>query len=139
MFKAIKAKTVHEYLDAVPDDRKDMILFLHDFIQKTVPKLKAHFAYNMLGYGKFSYKNYKNETIDWPIIALANQKNYVSVYVCAISDGKYIAETNKKNLGKVSVGKSCIRIKKLEDVNLVTLKKIIKEASKNPGLFGADE
>lgn len=134
MFKPVKAKNIKEYLAEIPKERKEIILFIHNFIKKSAPKLKPHLAYNMLGYGSFPYKNYKKKMIDWPIVALANQKNYVSVYVCAITDGKYIAEKYKKDLGKVSVGKSCIKFKKLEDIHLPTLKKVIKEAAKNPGL-----
>lgn len=139
MFKAVKAKTVKEYLSAVPDERKDVINFFHTFIQKAAPKLKPHLAYNMLGYGSFPYKNYKGDMIQWPIVALANQKNYVSVYVCAIDNGVHIAEKYKKELGKVSVGKSCIRFKKQEDVHLPMLKKVIQQAAKKPGLVGAGE
>jgi uncharacterized protein YdhG (YjbR/CyaY superfamily) len=134
MFKAVKAESVKEYMAQVPEERKETIAFLHDFIQKAAPKLKPHLASNMLGYGGFPYKNYKKEMITWPVVALANQKNYVSVYVCSIAGDQYIAEKYKEELGKVSVGKSCIRFKKLEDVNLPVLKKVIKEAAKNPGL-----
>jgi hypothetical protein len=136
MFKKVKANSVESYLAAVPKERKEDFLFLHKFIQKTVPKLKTHFAYNMLGYGSFSAKNHKKEPIEWPVISLANQKNYISLYICAVEDGKYIAEKNKKDLGNVSVGKSCIRIKKIEDVNLPALKKVLLLAQKNPGLAG---
>ncbi len=135
MFKSTKEKTVGGYLAAIPKERQDLMLFLHDFIKKTVPKLKPHFAYNMLGYGSFSCLNYKKEKIDWPVIALANQKNYVSIYICAVDKGVYIAEKHKKELGKVSVGKSCIRLKKLEDINLPTLKKVLQLAAKSPGLI----
>jgi len=137
MFKPTKAKTVAEYIEAVPTERKDTILQLHNFIRKTVPKLKSHFAYNMLGYGSFPCKNYKKELISWPTIALANQKNYVSLYVCSVDAGQYVAEKYKKELGKVSVGKSCIRFKKLDDVNMSTLKKVLEAAAKNPGLVAA--
>lgn len=136
MSKSVKPTTVKQYLDAVPPDRKNLIEFLHQFLQKTAPGLKPFFAYNMLGYGKFKYKNYKNEIISWPIIALANQKNYVSIYVCAIKDGEYIAERRRKELGKVNVGKSCIRFTKLENVNLDSLEEVIKYAAANPGLVG---
>lgn len=139
MFKLTKATNVKEYLENVPEERKDIINYLHTFIQKTAPGLKPHFAYNMLGYGSFKYKNYKKEDMDWPIVALANQKNYVSVYVCAVNDGEYIAEKNKDKLGKVSVGKSCIRFKRLEDVNLDELKNVIKLAAKHPGLVYAGD
>lgn len=134
MFRPTKAKTVKEYLQTVPPERREMVDVLHNLIQKAAPKLKPHFAANMLGYGSFPYRNYKKELIEWPVIALANQKQYVSLYVCAVVDGKYLAETYKKELGKVNVGKSCIRIKKLEDINIPVLKKVIKLAEKNPGL-----
>lgn len=134
MFKPVKAKTVNEYLASVPPERNKTVRYLHAFIQKAAPKLKAHMAYNMLGYGSFKYVNYKKEVIDWPTVALANQKQYISVYVCALDGKQYLAEKYKKELGKVSVGRSCIRFKKLEDVNLPVLKKVIQAAAKKPGL-----
>ncbi len=134
MFKETKAKTVEGYLANVPPERKEIIDFLHDFIQKSVPDLEPHFAYNMLGYGSFPYTDYKKREIEWPVIALANQKNYVSVYVCAVDGTDYVAEKNADRLGKVSVGKSCIRLKKLEDINLDVLDEILKQAAKSPGL-----
>lgn len=134
MFKSTKATTVQEYLASVPEERKVAINFLHSFIQKAAPSLKPHFAYNMLGYGSFSYTNYKKEVIDWPTIAMASQKNYISVYVCALSGKQYVAEKYKDELGKVSVGRSCIRFKKLEDINLPILEKVIRLAANNPGI-----
>lgn len=136
MFKPTKAKTIQEYLKALPADRREAIEELHELIQKTAPSLKPNFASNMLGYGSFPYTNYKKESIQWPVIAVASQKHYISLYVCAVIDGKYIAESHKKDLGKVSVGKSCIRFKTLKDVNIATLKKVIKLAEKRPGLAG---
>lgn len=135
MFKPTKATTVEEYLTALPPERKVAINSLHAFIRKTVPKLKPHFAYNMLGYGSFSYKSHNGKMLEWPVIALANQKNYISIYICALERGKYLAEKYSANLGKVSVGKSCIRLKKIEDLNLPTLKKVLCLAAKNPGLI----
>ncbi|MEX1997820.1 MAG: DUF1801 domain-containing protein [Candidatus Andersenbacteria bacterium] len=139
MFKPTKAKTAKQYFDALPKERKEPMLFLDTFIKKAAPKLKSNFIYNMPGYGSFKYTNSKKDVLDWPIIALASQKNYISVYVCAVEDGEYIAEKFKEELGKVSVGKSCIRFKKLEDLNLKTLKTIIRLAAKSPGLVGAGE
>ncbi len=136
MFKPTNAKTVAEYLKALPPERRELVEFLHDFIQKAAPSLKPHFAINMLGYGSFPYKNAKKELVQWPVVALASQKQYVSLYVCAVKDGKYLAETHAKELGKVSVGKSCIRLKKLEDLHLPTLKKVIQAAAKKPGFAG---
>jgi uncharacterized protein YdhG (YjbR/CyaY superfamily) len=134
MFKPVKAKTVTEYFEMLSEERRQPMEFLHKFIQKIAPTLKPNFAYNMPGYGSFKYKNYKKEIIDWPTIGLASQKNYISIYVCAMVNGEYIAEKYKNELGKVKVGKSCIRFKKIEDVNLKALEKVIKLAEKSPGL-----
>lgn len=135
MFQAVKTKNVTKYIASVAPERKDAIVFLHKFIQKNAPQLKSHFTYNMLGYGKFKYKNYKNEIVDWPVVALANQKNYISLYICALEDEKYIAEKYAAKLGKVSVGKSCIRFKKLSDLNLEELRLVLQKAAESPGLI----
>lgn len=138
MFKPTKAKNAEDYLNSLPEERKQPLLFLHKYIQKVSPKFKSYFANNMLGYGSFPYKNYKKETRDWPIIALASQKNYISIYICALEKGEYLAEKYKDTLGKVNVGKSCIRFKNLEDINLPELKKILKKAEKAPGLVSTN-
>lgn len=134
MFKSVKAKNLNEYFESLPEERKKIMLFLDKLIRKTAPSLKPYFANNMPGYGNFLYKNYKKETIHWPIIALASQKNYISIYICAIDGKEYVAEKYKKELGKVSVGRSCIRFKNLDDINLRVLEKIILFAEKHPGL-----
>ena len=137
MFAKNEAKSVEEYLVMVPEDRKKDIDFLHDLIQKTVPGLKPYFASNMIGYGSFYYLDSKKQKRDWPIIALANQKNYISIYVCALVEDKAALEKYKKELGKNSKGISCIRFKKIEEINPETLKLVLKLAEKNPGLAGA--
>lgn len=125
-----KAKTVEEYIAEVPVERKPIIEAVHQTITKAVPDLKPHIVYGMIGYGLYHYKYASGREGDWPIIALANQKNYISVYMsCADKDG-YLAENNKNRLGKVSVGKSCIRFKKLEDINLDVLEELAKTAQR---------
>ena len=137
MFKSVKAASAKEYFAMLPEDRRAPMNFLRAFIRRTVPALKEQFSYNMPGYGSFEYKNYKGQTMRWPIIALASQKNYISLYVCALEGKKYVAEKYARRLGKVSVGKSCIRFRKIEDLNLVVLKKVLQLAAKSPGLVGA--
>ncbi len=137
MFAKNEARSVKEYLSLVPDDRKKDIDFLHGFIQKAVPKLKPYYASNMIGYGSFYYLDSKKQKKDWPIISLANQKNYISIYVCTIVEDKAAAEKYKKELGKLSKGVTCIRFKKIEEINLQTLKTVLKLAEKKPGVAGA--
>ena len=137
MFAKNEAKSLEEYLLMVPNDRKKDIDFLHDFIQKSVPKLKPYYASNMIGYGSFYYLDSKKQKKDWPIISLANQKNYITIYVCAIIEDKVAAAEYKKDLGKLTKGLSCIRFKNIEELKLETLKTVLKLAEKNPGVAGA--
>jgi hypothetical protein len=91
----------------------------------------------MIGYGSFYYLDSKKERKDWPIIALANQKNYITIYVCAIIEDKADVEKYLRELGKLTKGISCIRFKKIEEINLETLKIVLKLAEKKPGVAGA--
>jgi uncharacterized protein YdhG (YjbR/CyaY superfamily) len=136
MFKPVDAKNKDEYMSMLPEERKHIITEIDKIIRTEAPELKDFYAYNMPGYGAFNYTNYKKEEIKWPVLSMASQKNYVSVYVCAVVDGEYVAEKYKESLGKVSVGKSCIRFKKLDDLNLETFKKVVRIAAKNPGFVG---
>ena len=137
MFAKNDARSVEEYLLMVPGDRKKDIDLLHNFIQKAVPRLKPYYASNMIGYGSFYYLDSKKQKRDWPIISLANQKNYITIYVCALIADKAAVEKYKKGLGKLTKGISCIRFKKIEEIDLATLKIVLKLAEKNPGVAGA--
>lgn len=70
------------------------------------------------------------EPAEWPLVGMVAQKNYVAIYVCAVIDGEYFAESNKDRLGKVGVGKSCIRIKKYEHLNEKTFGSMLEELDK---------
>jgi hypothetical protein len=83
----------------------------------------------MLGYGLMPYKpKSAKESTMWPLIALAAQKRHLSLYVCAVVDGSYVAETRADRLGKVSCGKSCIRFTSLEKVDARELSALVQEA-----------
>lgn len=129
MFKPTKAKTPAEYINLIAEPRKSEIKKLHQFIKKAVPKLKPYIQTGMIGYGKFHYKGASGREGDWAIIALASQKNYISVYVCATDGKQYLAETYKKRLPKASIGKSCVRFKKIEDIDWPVLEKLIREGA----------
>ena len=137
MFAKNAATSVEEYLSLVPDAQKEDMEHLHAFIQKAVPKLKPYFATNMIGYGTFYFLDGKKQKKDWPIISLANQKNYISIYVCALINDKSAVQKYLIELGKSTKGIGCIRFNKIEEIDLNTLKIVLKLAEKNPGVAGA--
>ena len=83
----------------------------------------------MLGYGLMPYKprSAKVATVT-PLIALAAQKRHLSLYVCAVVDGQYIAEQRAERLGSVSCGKSCIRFTSLDKVDADELRAVVRDA-----------
>jgi hypothetical protein len=83
----------------------------------------------MLGYGLMPYKpKSAKETTEWPLLALAPQKRHLSLYVCAVVDGQYLAEARADRLGTVSCGKSCIRFPSLDAVDADELSTLVRDA-----------
>ena len=130
MFKPTGAKTIREYIQKIDEPRRGEIKKLHDFIKKTVPEFKPYMERSLIGYGKRHYKYASGREGDWPVVALASQKQYISVYICETDGKQYLAEKYKKELKASSSGKSCIRYKKFEDIDFKALKKVLRESVK---------
>lgn len=128
----IAASSRKEYFAAV-GERSGALKKLDALIRKAAPTLKPFFldlpSMTMLGYGKFHYKYGSGREGEWAVVGLAAQKNHLSLYVCIGRDGRYLAEIYGSKLGKVSCGKSCIRFKKLEDLDLSAVADICREAA----------
>jgi hypothetical protein len=63
-------------------------------------------------------------------VGLASNKQYISLYVTATAESGYLAEAYADRLGKVSVGKSCIRFRKAADLDEKVLKALLREAAR---------
>ena len=84
--------------------------------------------FGMLGYGKYHYRYPTGREGDWMLVGVANHKSYISLYVTAQSGDRYLAEKYADRLGKVSVGKSCIRFKSFDDLDQGILAALLREA-----------
>jgi hypothetical protein len=83
---------------------------------------------SIIGYGDYTYKRPRGQDVDWFVVGLGAQKNYISVYISAVEDKQYLAEKYAGKLGKVKAGKSTISFKRLADVNLDNLLALVKKA-----------
>ena len=120
--------TPEAYITSLAEPRRSEIAELDKIIQAAVPTLKREMGYG-IGYGPYHYKYASGREGDSHVISLASQKNYISVYVQAGRDGLYLAEANKDKLPKASIGKSCIRFKKLADIDSTVLADICRQAA----------
>ncbi len=122
-----KAQTVAEYINELPEDRREAISKVRAVIRKNLPKgFAEHIIYGMIGY-VVPHKLYPagyhcDPTQPLTFAALASQKNYMSLYLMAVYlvPGREAAlrEQFRARGKKVDMGKSCIRFKKLDDLPL---------------------
>ncbi|MBU1094964.1 MAG: DUF1801 domain-containing protein [Bacteroidetes bacterium] len=79
---------------------------------------------SIIGFGSYHYKsNRSQQEGDWPLVGFSPRKTAISLYVYTGCSGQ---EDLLKELGKFKMGKACIYIKNLSDINQETLKKLIK-------------
>lgn len=120
------ATTVKEYIDGLPEDRKEAINQLRTVIQKKLPKgFQEEMSYGMIGYvvphTLYPAGYHCNPKLPLPFMNIASQKNFIAVYHMGIyADPKlmdwFLAEFPKHSKSKLDMGKSCIRFKKPEQI-----------------------
>jgi hypothetical protein len=120
--------TPAQYLASLPLDRREILQALHDAICATAPSLEPHLCGRILGFGRYHYKYASGREGDWFVVGLASQKSYISLFLCACDKNGYLAEQNARRLGNVSVGKSCIRFKRIEDLNVGLVLDLVRQA-----------
>jgi hypothetical protein len=78
----------------------------------------------IIGFGKYHYKSERSrQEGDWPLVGFSPRKAAISLYVFS---GLPEHEHLLTNLGKFKMGKGCIYVKKLSDINQDELKKIMQ-------------
>ncbi len=77
---------------------------------------------SIIGFGSYRYKYATGREGDWPIIGLSPRKQNLTLYIMQGCDqhGDLLAK-----LGKHSAAGSCLHIKRLSDIDVPTLKKLI--------------
>ena len=85
---------------------------------------------NIIGYGDITYTNSKGEKVDWFIVGLAAQKNYISLYVNAADADGYLAAQYAGRLGKAKVRSAAITFKSVKEVDLDALLDLISRANR---------
>lgn len=79
---------------------------------------------SIIGFGQYHYKSERSrQEGDWPLLGFSPRKAAISLYVYSGCAGQ---EDLLKDLGKFKMGKACIYIKKLEDIDQQQLKILMK-------------
>ena len=120
----IKAKTVDEYLEKIPKDRKQYIIRLRETIQSNIPEgFVEQMSYGMIGYvvphSIYPDGYHCDPQLPLPFVNIASQKHFIGFYHMGIyADPKlydwFVKEYPKHNKYKLDMGKSCVRFKKID-------------------------
>jgi len=120
--------TPSQYLAATPEPKRSELAQLDTLIRSAVPSFEPFMAGSMIGYGKYHYRYDSGREGVSCRVGLAGTKTGISVYVTCVHEGAWLAEKWKDRLGKADVGKSCIRFKRLADIDLDALTKVLRIA-----------
>ena len=135
------AATVEQYIDELPDERKEVISKLRETVLNNLPDgYKECMNYGMIGYvvPRSIYPDgYHCDTaLPLPFINIASQKNHIGFYHLGIySDDDllnwFTEEYKNKVPTKLDMGKSCIRFKNPRNIPFELLGELVSKVSVN--------
>ena len=122
----IIAETAQQYIDQLPEDRKQEMQKLRKTILDNLPKGFAEtISYGMISYvvplSKYPSGYHCDPRQPLPFMSIASQKNFISIYHMGIYADNKLMEwlVNEYPIyckAKLDIGKSCIRFKKIEQI-----------------------
>jgi hypothetical protein len=126
-----------EFIAGLPDGVRDDIATLDAVISKEMQGTERVLwegpmwggtEQRIIGYGSHQYVNRSGTHVDWYVIGLAAQKNYLSLYVNAADADGYILGRYADKLGKVKIGSANATFKRASDIDLAALRRMVAEA-----------
>jgi hypothetical protein len=125
---------VDKFIAGVKDDQKrgDCLVVL-ELMKDLTGEPAVMWGKDKVGFGRFHYRGKTSEG-DWFHVGFSPRKQDLTLYLhCELEKQAALLE----KLGKHKIGKSCLYIKKFDDVHVPTLKKLIMTACKSPAIAGA--
>jgi hypothetical protein len=138
MFR-VTAASVEEYLDFDPARRVELVAF-DELMVANAPQLERHFhagtpagepgmRFKMIGYGRFHYPTSSGKLVAWPVVGLALQKNYISVYLSVSKGIAPLLSSYASSLDALRTGRNNFSFERLQDVRRPVLEALIAEAA----------
>jgi hypothetical protein len=120
--------SVEKFLNQVGDEtRREDCFKVAKMMQEITGEKPKMWGPSIVGFGSYHYKYASGQEGDWPIAAFSPRKQDLTLYLLP---GFQEHADLMQQLGKHSTGKSCLYIKRLSDIHVPTLKKLIRESVK---------
>ncbi len=137
----IEANSVEEYLTKLPEDKKEAFLKLRDVILNNLPSgFKEQLSYGMIGYvvphDIYPSGYHCDPKLPLPFVNMAAQKNFIGFYhmgIYALPDlySWFVEEYSKQTKYKLDMGKSCVRLKRMNDIPYALIGELISKLTPN--------
>ena len=117
---------VEAFLSGVTDEKKRQDSFaILELMKKVTGKEPEMWGESIVGFGAYHYKYASGREGDWFLTGFSPRAQNLTLYIMAGFD-QYEALLSK--LGKHSTGKSCLYIKKIEDIDINVLEELVKRS-----------
>ena len=118
--------SVKDFIDGIKDDarRRDCRTIMKIMRKATKARPKM-WGGKIVGYGRYRYKYASGREGEWFTAGFAPRAQNVTLYIMS-GFGEY--QTLMKKLGKHTKGKSCLHIKRLEDIDLTVLEELVERS-----------
>src|SRR3954471_21893444 len=118
---------VEAYFDAITDDqRRDDCRTLSKLMTKVSKHKPKMWGPGIVGFGSYHYKYESGREGDSCLVGFASRKGDISLYVTAQFPGR---EELLAKLGRHKSGKGCLYVRRLSDVDVAVLEKIVARAA----------
>jgi hypothetical protein len=125
--KATKA-SVKGFIDKIPDEQTREDCFAIAKIMQEVTGCEPQmWGTTIVGFDVYRYKYGSSHEGEWPLTGFSPRKQNLTLYIMTGFDAY---DELMQKLGKHTTGKSCLYIKRLSDVHIPTLKKLISKSVK---------
>lgn len=118
-------KSVDDFIQDIPDvQKRDDSIQLVQLMQSVSNEAPKMFGESIIGFGQYYYKYASGHEGSAPLIGFSPRKAAISLYVyTGLEEHRPLVE----QLGKYKIGKACIYIKKLSDINTEHLTTLMQE------------
>lgn len=119
-------QNVEEFLNNLTDEKKRQDCFTLLEIMKEVTQTEPQmWGSSIVGFGDYHYKYASGREGDWFLTGFSPRKQNLTLYLMA---GFEQSNELLKKLGKHKIGQSCLYIKRIEDIDLRTLRQLIQQS-----------
>jgi len=121
-------QSVEAFLNAIPDEKKRQDCFtLLEIMRQVTQAEPVMWGDSIIGFGSYHYCYESGRQGDWFLTGFSPRVQNLTLYIMSGFD-QYDALLAK--LGKHTTGKACLYVKRLEDIDLPTLKELVRQSVK---------